>query len=375
MSCIASGEAGSSVSIMNLPVYTVREVGPLTKIQAKTWVNAYGLGCKLEFTVFAVEEFTGLRMSFAVDPEAHNVVKTVAHTSRLVFNDVSTTGHRQVEQHITMHPVEIEPIVLYDLRHENPGCHRILANDVIRALVSVINYARQSVFNGFADDFRYRACKFLDEVYGKAAEKNVTDLLSSINWPLLFSRANVPEWFVDWLESTFREHRERIFYPLLFDGDIDAEILVPVGVGRHGIEEYVGRILEEHHRQECQDQYTGAAKKARFLLRRVCGEEIYQEYIQTKRIFIKKPDGWRFSIGDLLFIDVWDPEGNSAKICVHTARQSCHSIDEIVISYLHLMHDCADFLARANVHSPDEGFDMRPFERRKKRRGVHYGHE
>jgi hypothetical protein len=349
------------------PIYRVKNTGPLTVTKAKTWINAYGIACKVEVSTFVIHGMMGIRMQFEPDPESNRLVKGARHTTRLFFKDTSAEGTREVEQHIKIYPTVSEVISITDMSSFDDEQVEQLAASIIRSFKSIINYSRESIYSTFAEGFRDRACEFLDQNYLKKTEESVSGVLSSLNFPLLFQNVAVPENFVDRIESTINEHNEALAYPLLYEGEIDADILSSLSK-EDNIQELVHRILQEEERERRQRKYKNATKKARDLLKRVCGEDIYKEYLKTGDICVEKDNGWTFYIGRGYSILVLDPQGREASLCVHTAGASCHKIDEIVIAYLHIMHDCDDFLARAIVHNRHPDFDMQPFRRKAEKR-------
>lgn len=350
------------------PIYSVKNTGPLTITQAKTWVNVYGINCRVEFITFAIDGLVGMRIRFEPDPLSHNLVKGTRNTTRLFFRDVSENGTREVEQHINVYPTVAEVMPITDLRSLNDEEIAQFPKDIICYFRSVINYGRESIRSAFADKFRERACEFLDQCYSKKTEESISGVLSSLNYPLLFQHVAVPDNFIENLESIIGECDENLSYPLLYDGVLNVKILSPLST-HDNIGEYARRILQEEQRRKQQSKYKKAEQKAEALLLRVCGKDLYKEYKKERCITVEK-DGWMFVLGKGYSILAYDEKGIGADLCVHTAGCGCHRIDEIVIAYLHIMHDCEDFLARSIVHNRHPNFNMKPFRRKIKKRRI-----
>ena len=68
------------------------------------------------------------------------------------------------------------------------------------------------------------------------------------------------------------------------------------------------------------------------------------------------PSFYSFEITPGKFPVVTDPNGKTARFCIHTIGFSCNPIDEVVIAYLHIRNRFDEWMDMAIIHNAQSGF-------------------
>jgi hypothetical protein len=218
---------------------------------------------------------------------------------------------------------------------------RTVTGSILRRIESIIETVRQHIRDNLSriPDVRNLALTTMHDRYGKHTAETIRTLLGAIDWRLMlakggsdFDQLNVVEFAMG--------HNPPRFHSILDNPTGEIPLIRHAPLNRF-------------------DQTTIANLKATALLRNVCGEQHAVEFENLGRIIVKE-QGYSFSIKPGEFVDCLDPNGKTARLCIHTIGFQCNPIDEVVIAYLHIKHKLVAYMREAVLHRVQDGFQREP---------------
>lgn len=354
-----------------LTVYDQDAVGPMSVIDADTYMSVYGICCRVSLRVYRLDTNFAIGMALEPAPDRERGIQC-ASKGMFFVPDTSSGVYREVEQRINLGALQTSVVGLVELGEFTQQPVEEVGRTILRKLESLFENARKKIRADFATTVRESGCGWMDSVYGKSCRKDYENLLKSLHWGLLFSGCPQQDQVTRTLDLLFQANIPR-YFELSSQGNLEAEDLVwykedePELLSRWREEEYKRREKERQELEEKKDAESRA--KAEALLRRSCGEVVYQQFVAEKKIIAENAFGWKL---ELVYRDwgvlVFDPEGRKGHLCVHTPGMSCHPLDEMIIVYLYFMHKFEELMANSNVFNCDEGFSIAKFANAKKRR-------
>lgn len=240
----------------------------------------------------------------------------------------SDGNRQQFEQHLSIPRIIGQLLDYSDLSGGVPA-GRTLVRSVLRRTESIVETIRQHIRNSVGADVRDLTLQTLSHRYHRATEQTLQSFLGAIHWRLLLSKSGCDTDCLDVVEYSFAHNFPRL-YNLLHDDATNIPLIANAPLYRF-------------------DRTTVANIKATALLKNVCGETMATEFDKVGHITVKA-HGYRFVIKPGQSVECTDPNGKSARLCIHTMNFSVNPIDEVVIAYLHLMHKFDDYMKLAIVH-------------------------
>lgn len=107
---------------------------------------------------------------------------------------------------------------------------------------------------------------------------------------------------------------------------------------------------------------TNADHQAMILLGKVVGQEVANEFLDTGVVLVQR-EGYTFKIHARAFIEVLDPAGKTANLCIHSQQFCCNFVDEVVIAYLNIKNNFEEYINTANIFA-SPGFKKFPERKR-----------
>jgi hypothetical protein len=247
-----------------------------------------------------------------------------------------SAGNRQdLEQHFSIPRIIGQLLDYSDLANGGVPAGRTLAQSVLRRTESIIETIRQSLRKNIGSDVREITLKALHDRYHEHTKQTICEFLGNIHWRLLLSKAGCDADCLNVVEYSFR-HNPLQFFSILHDDETDIPLIRNAPIHRF-------------------DQGTIANLKATALLKNVCGKKLGEEFDKSGHITVKQY-GYKFVIKPGQFVDCTDPNGKSARLCIHTLGFAVNPIDEVIIAYLHLRHKFDEYMDMAIVHGREPGF-------------------
>lgn len=352
--------------------YEREQIGNLTITTARTIASFYGICGEVAVKTFALPSILGIRLDFRPAIDQSSRVFGCSFTNVIRIADGSGTRRRYVDQTVSIPACVVEVYPLSDVRLANEGIAREICQSLFRNYEGVLHLARKSVIDSFSKNFREQAIEYTDRTYGKSTEETARKVLASLNWPLLLEKATPPDVFCNVIDTTMTRNFPS-YYKLGSEGYRD-----PIDVTEDKYSRLQAR-LEDIHRsylEEAMDaerrvalaeeyrrkriEMEGADRKARDLLRLVCGEEKEREYVNYGYITVER-NGWKFCIQPRTWTMCENPGGHRARLCIHTYSLSVNPIDEVTLQYLWIKNKFEDYLKTAVPHDREPGFSLKEF--------------
>lgn len=257
------------------------------------------------------------------------------------------TGRRVLEQSIAFPNIYGDILGFSDLNglvegEGEVGAGREISSAVLRKFESVFETTRQYIKRNFGSNIRSHVADAVDKMYGQATAETIASILGAVNWGFLLSIDGrtmpvIGEQALNIINYTLA-HNTPSSHPLPYDGESDIPLFVNQAISF--------------------DQQSLADMRATTLLMQVCGKEHGETFKRYGHVTIEK-NNYRFVLRPNQFVDCTDPNGKTAKLCIHTVRLSCNPIDEVIIAYLNILHHFDEFMATAIYHGDENGF-LRP---------------
>lgn len=311
---------------------------------ARCELPLFGRWCEMTVTAYCLRdtdvEVPATAITFSIQNLARRDLKSDRWMDGLSDGVLTVTcgsggNCQQLEQHFSIPRIIGQLLDYSDLADGGVPAGRTLVQSVLRRTESIVETIRQALRKTVGKDVRDITLRALHQRYGKVTERIIREFLGSIHWRLLLSKSGCDTECLDVIEYSFAHNFPRSF-GILHDDATDIPLIANAPLNRF-------------------DSTTIANIKASALLKDVCGERLGAEFNATGHITVKF-NGYRFVIDPGHFIKCTDPNGHSARLCIHTLGFAVNPIDEIVIAYLHLRHNFDDYMKLAIVHGAESGF-------------------
>lgn len=247
-------------------------------------------------------------------------------------------GNRQVFEQELFVPKIVGALLDYsDLNDGGVPAGRIVTDSILRRVESLVETVRQRLLSSLSSDpeVRMLALDRLDDRYGKPTADAISTFLGHIDWRLMLAKSGCDADQLNVVEFAMANNPPR-FHSIREEPSRDIPLIAFARLGHF-------------------DSSTIADLKATALVKNVCGEELFAEFESRGRITVCE-QGYTFVIRPGEFVDTTDPNGKTARLCIHTRSFACNPIDEIVIAFLHIRHKLSAYMAEAIVHGAEPGF-------------------
>lgn len=249
-------------------------------------------------------------------------------------------GNRQIFEQLVESPKLAGQFLDWsDLSDGGVPAGRTVSKAFLRKTESIIETIRLHIRKHLHQGSICQATDVLHSQYGPATRIEIKSFLHEINWRFMFEHAGCDTDCMNVIDTSLRNNPVE-FHPINFRGESEIPVLTIAELVRF-------------------DSSTLADMKATSLLRHVCGDELATEFSRTGAITIKRY-GYRFRLRPNQFADCVDPNGKTARLCIHTTSFSVHPIDELVIAYLHIKHRFAEYMKMAVPHGAHREFQKIP---------------
>ncbi len=323
---------------MNMYVRHHREIHDELHLNiAYCQVPLYGRWIDLSISAYHLRE-SGTCINFAVVPtsDLRSDDTFAARRDGMLVMERGSGGHRQTFQQELVAPYLLGQFLAWsDLRDGGVDAGRALSAAMLRKAESIVETVRVSIRNHLSGEVSAQALRILNERYGKSTEKVVNAFLGQVNWKLLLDGAGCDDDCLNVVDYTLSNQPVTSF-DVNFDGETTIPLVAHSEVGRW-------------------DRTTLANIKATALLKNVCGTVLGDEFDATGAITMVERD-YKFRIRPGQFVDCEDPNGKTARLCIHTIGLSVNPIDELVIAFLHIKHRFDAYMRMAIYHGAQPGF-------------------
>lgn len=285
---------------------------------AKRSIQLFGRPCDFSLTTYVFEGTASI--IFGLKPQGNGIIG---------LNHTTDGRIRTIEQHLVIPDIDgsfLEPSHL-DC-DEEVYTARTISRALLQTTASMVEGVRQSIRDHLGKECFERAVQHIDNCWGSQIEKCMATLYDEINWPLMLEGSGASERVLQVIETSMRNHNIE-YHPLGYEGVVTIQPLV----------------LFETFRI---DKTRLSDLKATVLLKHVCGEEYYNEFVKHSRITIEH-EGYTFVVAPGRFVKATDPYGHSVELCIHTVGFSCNPIDELVLAYLHIKNQFEWYMKTANI--------------------------
>jgi len=316
----------------------------VTVISAKCQLPLYGRWTELVVTSYALHErdfttMTAVNFGFRAIPNSEVRGDTFDASQNGMLNLSRGKGAMRQQFQQALHVPNIVGNLLdySDLNDGGVPAGRTVTGSILRRIESIVETARQRIRDNMSTDPEVRAMtlNLIDERYGDATAKAITGFLGQIDWKLMLAKSGCDDDQLNVVEFAMGHNPPR-FHKIHDEPSVDIPLIASAPLNRF-------------------DRATIANIKATALLRNVCGEKLFNEFESTGQITVNE-QGYEFVIKPGEFVGTTDPNGKTARLCIHTIGFQCNPIDEVVIAFLHIRHKLAAYLHEAIVHSPQQGF-------------------
>lgn len=314
----------------------------VTVTTAKCQLPLFGCWCEMDITVYCMRASEWARSETAITFGVRQLKDTVRGD---VFDAVPNgvlkmsrgegTDRQVFEQHITIPNIIGQLLDKSQLDYGGVPAGRTITGSVLRRVESIFETIRSSIRKSFSGEIMSEVLQKLDDRYGQITSNVIEKFLGEIHWRLLLAKAGCDEDCLNVIEYA-STHNPPQFYDILHDGEVDIPQIALAPIHRF-------------------DQTTVANLKATALLRSICGDKLADEFDKFGK-FVIFQDGYQFILEPGQFVACTDPNGKTAKLCIHTANFSCNPIDEIIIAYLHVKHKLKEYMRVAIAHGAEQGF-------------------
>lgn len=288
------------------------------KIETNLW------GRDLDITIYCYHFTQGTIITFGVEPRGDGIT---------FIRDGHGTQFRYVEQEIVLRPNCGVILNLSELAGGEVAAGRTVAKALLDVSESLFEYIRLSILNNIGNGIKGQFASEIKRNFGKSTSQTIKSMLSQINWPALLNGSGATEQCTMVVCGSLVNNAPRQF-PFDFTGVT-------------GIKE-----LPPPLKYDCKSL---ADMKATMLLKLVCGEKLYNMFVEHGYIEFHN-NGYWFKMYPGKWIQCTDPNGRSAELCIHTANFNTNWIDELPIAYLNIRDDMFAFLRLANVFNAQQGF-------------------
>lgn len=299
----------------------------------------FGRWCKLHVSSYSVGG--GTAITFGLQPS--DTLEVSRDRGNATFGKITlargNAGNRQLfEQGIEAPKLTGQLLDWSTLADGGTPAGRTVSAAIRNRSESIVETVRQHIRRNVGKNVKEQTIETLNERFGKTTYETIRSFLGEINWRLMLEGAGLDEDGAALIDYESANIPIRVFR-ITHDDDTDIPLIANAELNRF-------------------DCTTLANIKATTLLKKVCGEELGEQFEKTGKIIVYKHD-YRFEIAPGQFVSVTDPNGKTARLCIHTVGFSCNPIDEVIISYLHIRNKFDEWMAIAAAHSPQAGFQQR----------------
>lgn len=325
---------------MNINYDRELETNEVSVRQAKCQLPLFGRWCEMTITSYCLQQ-TAITFGFRglsnkdLAPKTDTITATV---NGMLTLSRGTGGNRQDFTQSIEVPRIIGQLLDYsDLQNGGVDAARTVLESVLRRVESIIETARQHIIKHFSNDPEVRelALNRVHHRFDEVTRCTISEFLGKINWLFMLEKSGGDSDFATVLEGAPSRNPPRSHTILERPSD-DIMLIASAPLNRF-------------------NKATVANMKATALLKNVCGEEHALEFENTGQIVVKER-GYRFAIRPGDFLTCTDPNGHTARLCIHTLGFQVNPIDEVIIAYLHIKHQFEAYMQEAVVHSPEPGF-------------------
>lgn len=250
-------------------------------------------------------------------------------------------NHQSFDQVISA-PTIIGQLLDYsELNNGGVPAGRTVTGSILRRIESIIETIRQKILKDMStdEDVRQLTLQTLHERYGKITEKTLQTFLGQIDWRLMLAKAGCDDDALNVVEYAMG-HNPPSFHSILEAPSTEIPLIRHAPINRF-------------------DRTTIANIKATALLGSVCGAANALEFENVGQITVHE-QGYKFVIKPGEFVHTTDPNGKTARLCIHTISFACNPIDELIIAYLHIRHKLVPYMKEAIAHGAEKGFQKIP---------------
>ncbi|MHA2279693.1 MAG: hypothetical protein ACXAC5_02200 [Promethearchaeota archaeon] len=242
------------------------------------------------------------------------------------------------EQQIDAPHIIGELLAQSDLADGGVPAGRTVTGAVLRRFESIVETVRQHIRNHLSRDpgVRNLALATMQDRYGAISERNILGFLGAIDWRLMLAKAGCDHDQLNVIEYASGHNPPR-FLSIVDEPTDEIPLIRWAPLTRF-------------------NGSTIANIKATALLRNVCGDRLGDEFESCGCITVEE-QGYRFVIRPGEFVACTDPNGKTARLCIHTIGFACNPIDEVVIAFLHIKHKLAAYMREAIFHGAESGFN------------------
>ena len=322
---------------MNVAYNRVDEGDAVQVTTAHVHLPLYGRWTALHVTSYCVGQ--GTAITFGMRPSASDEIKhdrmNATLNGQINMSRGSGGNRQQFQQTVTVPNVIGQLLDWSTLNGGEVAAARTVCEAILRKVESIVETVRQGIRNNLGKNAKNQTLTVLGERYDKITKDAVHAFLKELNWPLMLQGAGLTT-----------EAMHVVDYTLTHN---------PVDMFTIGHHDDTGIPLIQFAELKRFDRTTLANIKASNLLRKVCGNKLGDQFDKDGKIVIYEHD-YCFVIAPGNFIDCTDPNGKTARLCIHTMGLSCNPIDEVVISYLHIRNKFDDWMKMSIAHGAEQGF-------------------
>lgn len=316
----------------------------VTVITAKCQLALYGRWVEFNVTSYMLHENAD-RIHTAVTFGLRNLKNSDLRESSLTgCNDGvlrlsrGTGANRQSFDQVISAPTIIGQLLDYsELTNGGVPAGRTVTGSILRRIESIVETIRQAILSNMSTDqsVRQLTLQTLHERYGQTTDDTLRTFLGQIDWRLMLAKSGCDDDAFNVIEYAMGHNPPR-FHSILEAPSTEIPLIRHAPINRF-------------------DRTTIANIKATALLGNVCGVENGLEFENTGQITVRE-QGYKFIIKPGEFVYCTDPNGKTARLCIHTMGFQCNPIDEIIIAYLHIKHKLAAYMKEAIAHGAQSGF-------------------
>lgn len=288
----------------------------------------------------------------------------------LIINDGDGGHKRAIEQTIEFPTISGSIVENSFFRGSGEDLPQFISTQLQTKLESALERCRQLISSDMGDSTKDRAFTRLDDNV-KHTRKHINDFIQNVNWSMLFGWSDCGDVLRESIDSAIRDVTIRVNGML--DQDYDIPDFVPYSepyFNQHIHDIFEARRLAEleaiqqlnaerqaaWHEENAkrQAEYAKANKTALSMMYDFLGDKFGKQFESQGYVELTQ-NGYTFTVAPSANIQVVDPKGNRAGLCIHTIGFSCNPIDEIVIAVLNIQNRFYEFMSKANYFS-DRGF-------------------
>jgi len=324
---------------MNITYRTKDYKDVVLSTTAHCQIPMYGRWVDLQVTAYSSNGGTAINFTAKPLTDELRAKKTFDGTTndRQLRIDIDRdSGRQSITQNITF--PQICGVILHwsELNNGGVDCGRTVARAILEKTKSMVETIRIGIRQHVAKTRRQQILDILGDRYTTITEGVVKQFLGEINWRMMLRGANCEADTLNVIEASLDGRNASSFHAITFDGDTGVELIA-------NTERFSFSRLDV------------ASMKATGMLRKVCGDELGDEFNLTGAITFSHNE-YIFKMRANQFIDCTDPNGKHARLCIHTLAFQVNAIDELSFAYLNIKNNFDEYMSTAIYHGPQKGF-------------------